>query len=154
MDAKEINPIVPRWIPAAGHDHPADYNSAGDSSFASSDIELALGGTHPGFPFSVGPPDRAESGSRRPDKREVEKNVDVVGPLRNGGVYLTWKDLWVTVPEKGAEGRRPILAAATGYAAAGEALAIMGPSGSGKSTLLDALAVWVLISMVSLSCQR
>ncbi|XP_016481093.1 ABC transporter G family member 1-like [Nicotiana tabacum] len=57
----------------------------------------------------------------------------------NQGLYLTWKDLWVTVPDKKV-GRRPILEGITGYAQPGEVLAIMGPSGCGKSTLLDALA--------------
>ncbi|GER42827.1 ABC transporter [Striga asiatica] len=40
------------------------------------------------------------------------------------GIFLTWKDLWVTVPEKAmavVEGRRPILAGVTGYAEPGEA---------------------------------
>ncbi|KAL5563886.1 hypothetical protein UlMin_033633 [Ulmus minor] len=55
------------------------------------------------------------------------------------GVFLTWEDLWVTVP-RGKIGSRPILQGLTGYAKPGELLAIMGPSGCGKSTLLDALA--------------
>ncbi|KAI4296379.1 hypothetical protein L6164_036342 [Bauhinia variegata] len=55
------------------------------------------------------------------------------------GIFLTWKDLWVTVPN-GRNGRKPILQGLTGYAKPGQLLAIMGPSGCGKSTLLDALA--------------
>ncbi|KAL5542981.1 hypothetical protein UlMin_010691 [Ulmus minor] len=55
------------------------------------------------------------------------------------GAFLTWEDLWVTVP-RGKIGSRPILQGLTGYAKPGELLAIMGPSGCGKSTLLDALA--------------
>nr|DAD41064.1 TPA_asm: hypothetical protein HUJ06_015387 [Nelumbo nucifera] len=55
------------------------------------------------------------------------------------GVYLTWKDLCVTV-SNAKTGTRAILQDLTGYAQPGEVLAIMGPSGCGKSTLLDALA--------------
>ncbi|XP_022858464.1 ABC transporter G family member 11-like [Olea europaea var. sylvestris] len=55
------------------------------------------------------------------------------------GVYLTWKDLWVTVSIR-KDGIKSILEGLTGYACPGEVLAIMGPSGCGKSTLLDALA--------------
>ncbi|KAJ6754657.1 hypothetical protein OIU79_027297 [Salix purpurea] len=55
------------------------------------------------------------------------------------GVFLTWKDLWVTVSD-GKKGSKSILQGLTGYARPGELLAIMGPSGCGKSTLLDTLA--------------
>lgn len=79
---------------------------------------------------------------------EVKSHVDVeVVESRGGnsrtstekGVFLTWKDLCVTLAAQ-RNGRRAILQGLTGYAEPGEVLAIMGPSGCGKSTLLDALA--------------
>ncbi|KAJ9705823.1 hypothetical protein PVL29_003769 [Vitis rotundifolia] len=67
-----------------------------------------------------------------PNSREVG------GVSEEGGVYLTWENLWVTV-SNGKGGSRSILQDLTGYARPGEVLAIMSP-GCGKSTLLDALA--------------
>ncbi|XVF44802.1 hypothetical protein PTKIN_Ptkin02bG0153200 [Pterospermum kingtungense] len=73
----------------------------------------------------------------------IAEGTDSVSGASNrfteGGVFLTWEDLWVTVPA-GKNGSRPILQGLTGYARPGDLLAIMGPSGCGKSTLLDTLA--------------
>nr|XP_010321480.1 ABC transporter G family member 11-like isoform X2 [Solanum lycopersicum] len=68
-----------------------------------------------------------------------DDDVALSEKLINEGIYLTWKDLWVTVPDK-KSGRRTILQGLTGYVQPGEVLAIMAPSGCGKSTLLDTLA--------------
>lgn len=71
---------------------------------------------------------------------------------KSDGVFLTWKDLWVTVPDR-QSGRRPTLQRLTGYAQPGEVLAIMGPAGYGKSTLLDVLAGKIYhISSYNLLC--
>ncbi|XP_074579893.1 ABC transporter G family member 1-like [Curcuma longa] len=59
--------------------------------------------------------------------------------VAEAGVFLTWKDLSVSVAARRV-GAVSILRDVTGYANPGEVLAIMGPSGCGKSTLLDALA--------------
>ncbi|KAJ0097985.1 hypothetical protein Patl1_28227 [Pistacia atlantica] len=79
-------------------------------------------------------------------QREKEKNFRfgyngdyTASSQGNNGIYLTWKDLSVTV-SSGKNGSRAILQKLTGYAEPGKVLAIMGPSGCGKSTLLDTLA--------------
>nr|QND76046.1 ABCG1 [Petunia x hybrida] len=69
-----------------------------------------------------------------PNKVELAEVVP-----QNGGVFLTWEDLWVTASSV-KDGSKAILKGLTGYAMPGELLAIMGPSGSGKSTLLDTIA--------------
>ncbi|KAF7130047.1 hypothetical protein RHSIM_Rhsim10G0166600 [Rhododendron simsii] len=63
----------------------------------------------------------------------------VVVGVKGNGIFLTWKDMWVTVPDKKG-GRPAILQGVTGYVEPGAVLAIMGPSGCGKSTLLDTRA--------------
>lgn len=69
----------------------------------------------------------------------VKSTISSNGDTLND-VFLTWKDLRVTVQYGKTGGSRSILQGVTGFAGPGEILAIMGPSGSGKSTLLDALA--------------
>ncbi|KAJ9705824.1 hypothetical protein PVL29_003770 [Vitis rotundifolia] len=81
--------------------------------------------------------DSASMQSHNPKTRKPREVVGSDG--EDGGVFLTWEDLWVTV-SNGKSGSRSILQGLSGYARPGEVLAIMGPSGCGKSTLLDALA--------------
>jgi len=73
----------------------------------------------------------------------METVIDMTRSHENTGrsprVYLTWKDLSVTISH-GKGGQHRILEGLTGYAEPQEVLAIMGPSGCGKSTLLDVLA--------------
>ncbi|KAL5982258.1 hypothetical protein ACLOJK_016329 [Asimina triloba] len=71
---------------------------------------------------------------------EMEMEGGTASQEDQGGVFVTWEDLWVTA-WNGKAGSKPILQSLTGYARPGQVLAIMGPSGCGKSTLLDALAV-------------
>ncbi|GKV23455.1 hypothetical protein SLEP1_g33176 [Rubroshorea leprosula] len=136
-------------------------NSAEVQSMVSEDERSS--GRETIFPFSLGFSQRnysqrsnSEIHEKSPSLKiyETEPAEPVVKPLKrreryvptveDGGgrakrIFLTWKDLWVTVSSQ-KNGRRPILQGLTGYAEPGEILAIMGPSGSGKSTLLDALA--------------
>ncbi|XP_034682060.1 ABC transporter G family member 11-like isoform X2 [Vitis riparia] len=94
----------------------------------------ALQSSHSRFEIEY---DSASMQSHNPKTRKPREVVGRDG--EDGGVFLTWEDLWVTV-SNGKSGSRSILQGLTGYARPGEVLAIMGPSGCGKSTLLDALA--------------
>ncbi|XP_051117579.1 ABC transporter G family member 1-like [Andrographis paniculata] len=126
---------IPLWTPAASSEliSPAPAITHSDS--------VASDAASLGFPFGGGvghrePSDVASFRSAASMRFEPPSLSGGGG----GGIYLTWQDLWVTAAAAAAEGRRAILQGLTGYAAPGEALAVMGPSGCGKSTLLDALA--------------
>ncbi|XP_074579799.1 ABC transporter G family member 1-like [Curcuma longa] len=82
---------------------------------------------------------------QRADDEEIEMrggefSFHLGDDVADAGVFLTWKDLSVSVAARRSVGAVSILRDVTGYANPGEVLAIMGPSGCGKSTLLDTLA--------------
>ena len=140
---------VPRWTPrpsptrtllkeATTSKDRGHHDPEMDSFASEEEEEISFSDMNKSFPFSIGPAPRTIP--LDPElKRSLEMEQNVALSNGNNGVFLTWKELWVTVPEKKGD-RRPILQGLTGYVRPGEVLAVMGPSGCGKSTLLDALA--------------
>ncbi|ORY87663.1 putative ABC transporter [Protomyces lactucae-debilis] len=67
----------------------------------------------------------------------ADKNLELGHPAVS---EYSWKDVSVTVLDRHTKQKRLLIDNITGYATAGELLALMGPSGSGKTTLLNVLA--------------
>lgn len=85
----------------------------------------------------------------------AQGSAAVVGGVKRGGIDLEWQDIqcfvsesqkqgriakWLGLPEVVGPPTKQIVKGASGFAKAGEVLAVMGPSGSGKTTLLNVLA--------------
>ncbi|KAL3721764.1 hypothetical protein ACJRO7_034151 [Eucalyptus globulus] len=132
---------VPRWTPRSSPTisfPPCEEANEDDeiqgSASEGDDDGLSTEGHGVVFPFRIGfaaVRDAHDDEGARPDL--------FTGAHDDGsGMFLTWKDLWVTAPDQ-RNGTHPILQGLTGYAEPGRMLAVMGPSGCGKSTLLDAL---------------
>ncbi|KAG8373393.1 hypothetical protein BUALT_Bualt11G0019700 [Buddleja alternifolia] len=142
FDSSDINQLTPPKysklisFPFSSGHAPPDVGSIESSSLRSVETK-SRSVLNIGIPAVTNIRDEEKIGNKGSVGAYNNNNLEII----KTGVYLTWKDLWVTVPEiSAAGGRRPILEGLTGYAEPGEVLAIMGPSGCGKSTLLDTLA--------------
>ncbi|KAL3721766.1 hypothetical protein ACJRO7_034153 [Eucalyptus globulus] len=136
---------VPRWTPSPPQTISLLPPKKADDVHEEEDDGVSTRSHDVIFPFSIGKADTRDDRDHEVPPWEVHEGGkgsrpdQATGAHENGnGMVLTWKDLWVTVLDRG-NGTHPILQGLTGYAEPGRMLAVMGPSGSGKSTLLDAL---------------
>ncbi|KAI6699539.1 hypothetical protein NL676_013863 [Syzygium grande] len=132
---------VPRWTPRSSptissppREKARDNDGIRGSASEGDDDGLSTGGHEVFFPFSIGYAAARDAG----DDEGAQPDPSTGAHENWNGMFLTWKDLQVTVTDR-RNGTRPILQGLTGFAEPGRMLAIMGPSGCGKSTLLDAL---------------
>ncbi|KAJ7945425.1 Abc transporter g family member 11 [Quillaja saponaria] len=146
---------VPRWKPSPIPSPERARSEDVETPILVSEVEqdgVSSSSRTQNFPFTIGfNPSDLQSHSLRSksqfakslEKHTGQDNInaykDVVLTSQNG-IFLTWKDILVTVSKGKKAIRQPILQGLTGYAEPGEVLAVMGPSGCGKSTLLDTLA--------------
>lgn len=132
VSSVESRITVPRWTPSPSPPRASQGREDKALEMRSAMSEENERGVHRNFPFSSGEPPSLKDGFTDEGDKAAAGSVS--------RIFLTWKDLWVTVPDRKNGSHRPILRRLTGYAEPGEVLAIMGPSGCGKSTLLDALS--------------
>ncbi|KAI6699532.1 hypothetical protein NL676_013856 [Syzygium grande] len=142
---------VPRWTPRSSPTissppgEKARDNDGIQGSASEGDDDASTGGHEVVFPFSIGYDAARDAHDDEAPLWGVHGGGEgarpdpSIGARKNwNGMFLTWKDLQVTVTDR-RNGTRPILQGLTGFVEPGRMLAIMGPSGCGKSTLLDAL---------------